>query len=134
MIPPEHIEKEKEVRESAEVNVNKWKSVIILEQKGKGVHEESSELMNEDRPWIMVGPGGKQETFQRGINQEQQGQERGNSSKNLMGPLQVFPQDHFQGKSKPWQRSHHHNNQGMKSLNLRFDNNGKLISPLEAQP
>ena len=134
MIVPEHIEKEKEVRGSKEVDGSKGKSVVILEQKGKGVEEERQELINDDRPWITVGSNGKQEKYQREKSQEQQGQERGSSSKNPMGPSKVFPRDQFQGKSKPWQRSHYQSNQGMKPFNLRFDRNGKLTSPLEKQP
>ena len=50
-----------------------------------------------------------------------------------MGLSTVIPQQ-SKRKSKPWHRSPYQSNQGTKRFNLRFDKNGKLLSPLEKQP
>ena len=54
-----HVEKENEVTKRKIMDVGKGRSIVILEQKGKGV-EEGQELINDDEIWMTSSSNGKQ--------------------------------------------------------------------------
>ena len=124
----------KETNKRTEANIVSREITVNSEQKGKSIDEGVQESEIEERPWIDVGSNGKVSKYHKDKDHEQQRREMIGSSSNPMGLPRVIPQQ-SEGKSKPWHRSpYNQSNQGTKHFNLRFDKNGKLLSPLEKQP
>ena len=133
IVVPNQMDSRKETKKRTYVNIGSRETIVNSEQKGKSIDEGVQESETKERPWIDVGSKGKLSKYHKDKDQEQQRPEMIGSSSNPMGLPRVIPQQ-SEGKSKPWHRSPYQSNQGTKRFNLRFDKNGKLLSPLEKQP
>ena len=131
---PDSILNDNEVLKSKEANVEKGKSVVILEHNDKDIQERRKDLMDEGGSWIKVASKVNHPRYQKDKVYAHNGQERGSSSRDPMGLSHAHNYDQLKGRSKPWQGSQYkQSNQGTKPFNLRFDKNGKINLPLEKQ-
>ena len=112
-----------------EANVEKGKSVVILEHNDKDIQERRKDLMDEGGSWIKVASKVNHPRYQKDKVYAHNGQERGSSSRDPMGLSHAHNYDNLKGRPKPWQGSQYkQSNQGTKPYKFRLDKNNKINS------
>ena len=104
MLMPEYILNDNEMLKSKEANVEKGKGVI-LDYKEKDIEERRQDLLDDDGSWIKVASKVNHPRYQNDKVYEHRGQEKGSSSRDLMGLSHAHNYDNLKGGPKPWQGS-----------------------------